>query len=305
MGIFWGFVLVWAGLAYLGASFGWWDYSKAAELWLYWPLALIFGGLSVLLRGRKFGWAILTSLLLVMTFIIYDLSFASRPLVFNDGWRSQYGQGGEVREEGLSTDKDARAKDIKYKIRVGAIRADISGITAKALDGNFVSSVMGIRKESSLYGETQLIELTNEGQRGPVMWFGRKVENRLSLSFSSELPISLEADCGASELNFDLSEYILRRVQLSAGASNIRLKIGEKTENGARVAISSGASAIKIELPKSLGVRIKSDDGLSSNTFAGFVKDGEYHKNEGYDTATQKIDIVLQTGVSSVEVVQY
>lgn len=305
MGILWGFVLIWSGAAYLGASLGWWDYAKASELWLYWPLILIFGGLSILLRGRKYSWAVMTALMLVATFVIYDLSFASRPLFFNESWRANYGQGAEARKESFTVEKDSAAKDIKYKIKVGAIEADIAGTTEKALEGDFTSSVMDLKRSSNLYGETQLIELTNEGQRGPVRWFGRKMENRLSLALSKDLPVSLEVDCGASSLDFNLAEYVIRRVQLSAGASDINLRLGGLIENDARIVLSGGASSVKIELPKSLGARIKSDDGLSSNNFSGFTKSGDYYQNAAYDTAEKKIEIVLQTGVSSIEVTQY
>jgi hypothetical protein len=305
MGIFWGFALIWGGFAYLGASLGWWGYVEAGNIWLYWPLALIFGGLSAILRGRKYSWVIMTATLLVTTFLIYDLSFAETPLLFNNTWRESYGQETEVKEEEFTVEKEAGAKDIKYKIKAGAIEANVSGITDKALSGQYSSTFMGLSRNSSLFGDTQLIELSGDSFRGRMMWLGRKLQNKLDLTLANDVPVSLETDCGASELNFDLSEYIVRRVQLSAGASDIYLKLGEKVENEAVAKISSGASNINIEVPKSIGVRIKSSDGLTANDFAGFVKKGDYYENEAYQSATKKIDIVLETGASAVEVRQY
>jgi hypothetical protein len=305
MGIFWGFALIWIGISYFGASLGWWDYAKASEIWLYWPLALIFGGFSAILRGKKFGWLFLGGLFIASSFLIYDLTFASQPLLFNKSWQQKYGREVSVTEKEINVEKDQAAEGISYKFKLGAINADISGVTEKALQGKLTSSFMGLDQKSSLYDKTQIVEVNSESISGPMLWFGRKVQNNLQASFNSELPISLELDCGASDVSLNLSEYILKDLSVSTGASNIYLKIGEKVENGARAEISTGASSVNIEVPKNIGVRIKSNDGMTANQFSGFVKNGDYYENEAYVSAEKKIQIVLKTGVSSVRVSQY
>jgi hypothetical protein len=305
MGIFWGFVLVWAGLAYLGASMGWWDYANASELWLYWPLILIFGGLSAILRGSKYAWAVLTFLLLITTYLIYDLSFASTPYLLDNNWRAKLGREVNVREESFELERDLSAELVKYKIKVGAINGDIKGTTDMALVGKFTSNFLGLSRESSTLNKTQLIELTGENSHGPMMWFGRKFQNKLELALTKEVPVALEVDCGASSLDFDLSEYTLSSFTLSAGASDIYLKLGEKIKNGALIEIKGGASATELEIPKNIGARIKSDDGLTANDFQGFTKQGEYYVNEAYESAAIKVDITFQTGASAMMVKQY
>jgi len=305
MGIFWGFALIWIGISYFGASLGWWDYAKASEIWLYWPLALIFGGFSAILRGKKLGWLFLGGLFIASSFLIYDLTFASQPLLFNKSWQQKYGREVSVTEKEMNVEKDQVADLINYKFKLGAINADISGVTKGALQGKLTSSFMGLTQKSALYDKTQLVEVGSESTSGPMFWFGRKVQNNLQVSLNNELPISLELDCGASDVSLNLSEYILKDLSISTGASNIYLKIGERVENEARAEISTGVSSVNIEVPKSIGVRIKSDDGMTSNQFNGFVKKGDYYENEAYDSAEKKIQIVLKTGVSAVRVSQY
>jgi len=70
--------------------------------------------------------------------------------------------------------------------------------------------------------------------------------------------------------------------------------------------VSTGASDVTIEVPNNAACHIKSDSGLSSNTFDGFNKmnNGEYETG-GFDSAKNKIYIHISGGISDFKVHRY
>jgi len=244
----------------------------------------------------------MTMLMLISSFFIYEISFSDNPYFLNKNWRQNQEK---FIEKDLATERAEGVEGINYKLLLGANETNISGTTQKALEGRFVSNFLDFTVKSSVPSKTQLIELENSGQNEQTVWFNRGLTNKLEVALNKDLPIALEINAGASTLNLDLSEYILRNFLLSSGASDIYVKIGEKVVDGSRMEINTGASSLKIDVPKSIGVRIKSDDGLSAKEFAEFTKLGDYYQNQAYETAEKKIDIVLKTGVSSIVVRLY
>lgn len=306
MNIFWGFALIWVGLAYMGSSFGWWDFARASEIWMYWPLILIFGGLSALLKGRKYAWAVLVALLLVTTYFIYDISYSDNPLlVRNQSW-FRYESGNEYREEEFKVEHVEGSEEILYKINLGATEANISGSTSEALVGKYSSNYAELKRTSALNGDIQQVEVSNENINRPMMWIGHRIKNKVDLSLAKDKPIAIEARVGAASADFDLSEYILNRFLISGGATDLSLRLGSLVNEQTDVVVSAGASSIEIEVPKTVGVSIEMDAGATATNFPGFTKTSDKHyQNSAFSTAAKKIYIVFKTGASSVEVREY
>lgn len=95
-------------------------------------------------------------------------------------------------------------------------------------------------------------------------------------------------------------------MQIDSGVSFSEIKIGNKS-NQASISIKSGASSFKISIPKNAAIKVTNNSGLSSNNFekAGLQKDGSIYQSKNYGTATQKIDLVFETGASSIDLEQY
>ena len=108
-----------------------------------------------------------------------------------------------------------------------------------------------------------------------------------------------------AEHNFDFSKFKMSQVNIDAGASSIKLKLGD-LYSFTKVSVDAGASSIKIEIPKASGCEIKSDNFLSDKNFTGFNKidDGTY-RTSGFENALNKIMIVIDAGVSSIDVKRY
>ena len=72
------------------------------------------------------------------------------------------------------------------------------------------------------------------------------------------------------------------------------------------VSAETGASKVKISIPKNVACQIKVDSGLSSNDFDGFTKrDENTYQTDNFDDARNKLVINLEGGLSKFEVKRY
>ena len=110
---------------------------------------------------------------------------------------------------------------------------------------------------------------------------------------------------GASMSSLDLSDYKIQSVSLESGASSVYLKLGNKQEI-TKVEFEGGMSTFTAEIPESAGCRIHNESGLSANDFEGFNEISEnIYETPGYSKAKQKIEMNIESGVSTIKVKRY
>ena len=89
------------------------------------------------------------------------------------------------------------------------------------------------------------------------------------------------------------------------GASKLKIKLGDKNDN-IRVKLEAGVSKIEIMIPESSGCDIHSETVLSNKHFNGFNKISSGHfRTANFDSASNKIYLSFNTGVSSIRVNRY
>jgi hypothetical protein len=71
------------------------------------------------------------------------------------------------------------------------------------------------------------------------------------------------------------------------------------------VFIDAAAATIDIELPKDVGCEIYCNNRLGKAHFDGFIKKGDAMRTDNFDTASKKVYINLDSGVSSIDVRRY
>jgi len=110
---------------------------------------------------------------------------------------------------------------------------------------------------------------------------------------------------GASMSSLDLSSYKIQSVSLESGASSVYLKLGNQQEI-TKVEFEGGMSKFTAEIPESAGCRIHNESGLSANDFEGFNEVSEnVYETPGYSKAKQKIEMNIESGVSTIKVKRY
>lgn len=129
--------------------------------------------------------------------------------------------------------------------------------------------------------------------------------NRFDISLNKNPIYDFELNLGASELNFDFSEYKVSDVEINSGASNIDIKLGELYDS-TYVVISTGVSKIRIGIPNNSGCRLECESVLTLRDFDGFVKkSSNVYETSNYSSAENNIEIEFEGAMSEFEVYRY
>ena len=124
-----------------------------------------------------------------------------------------------------------------------------------------------------------------------------------TFGLNPEVPISLRLDTGASDMRLDLSKLKVTRLRLSTGASSTVMTLPADAGH-TRVDVESGAASLRIRVPEGVAARIRVSGGLSSTSVdrSRFPRSGGVYQSPDYDSAVNKAEIRVETGVGSVSV---
>jgi hypothetical protein len=110
---------------------------------------------------------------------------------------------------------------------------------------------------------------------------------------------------GACKLLLDLTPYKTEKIDVDAGVSMIRIKLGDRSEK-TQVRVKTGVSSVRIDVPSSVGCEIRDNAHVGSTSYDGFSETGDgYWRSENFASASKKIYIDVQTGVTSVRIERY
>jgi len=87
------------------------------------------------------------------------------------------------------------------------------------------------------------------GKQNQFRWFKKNYKNRTAIELNTNPSWILDFNLGASAMDFDLTPYDIKKLNIDMGAASLRLKLGVP-KNETRVIINAGASSIKISVPQ-------------------------------------------------------
>lgn len=258
MRYFWALTLFVIGSAFLGAEFELWGYDSINKIWQFWPLILVFGGLSLLVKGLKYAWAIMMVFFVASLILIYGVAFTDYDF---GGLRKEIEREVERKEIVIRSDEEIDSQEVT--IKSGAINFNVGGISEDLVSGYLDSEIMKPIVTTKIENRIAKSEIFTEGIKG--FWFGGFIfKNQMRLSFDPALPLSLKFQAGASDLKLDLADYLMKELSIDAGASSIVINLGEVTQKEFIIDAKTGASSIKINIPADYNVKIDSESALSS-----------------------------------------
>jgi hypothetical protein len=120
---------------------------------------------------------------------------------------------------------------------------------------------------------------------------------------SQAVPLSLIFETGANDARLDLTDLNVREIRLHTGASSTTIDLPERTPF-TLLDIDSGAASVKVRVPKGVSAMVRVNAALSGVRVDTnrFPKSGNVYKSADWDTAACKAEIVVETGVGSIEV---
>jgi hypothetical protein len=259
---------------------------------LFWGLLLLIAG--AILLGNNLGYFSFDARLLWPLFIILLGVYI---LI----GRSFSGRAMESKHVSLPLDG---AKSAVIHVEHGAGQIRISGAAGKdeLLSGDFGYMELTSQKSGDKLS-ARLKTTLSGGMIWMFPWNWNSRGHEWDFALNSMIPLTLDIDTGASENRLDLSEIKLDKLDLDTGASSTSI-ILPKNAGHSRVEISCGAASVNIEIPEGVAADIRSDSGLADISIdeRRFPRSGKHYISPDYDTATNKVDIRLETGVSSIKV---
>ena len=196
------------------------------------------------------------------------------------------------------------AEEVRYakiKIQHGAGKLDVrtSENLSLLVEGEFRG---GVVQEVSKIGEDQNVTLRIASDNIPFNWTPG-VSMDWNIRLNGKIPMSLQFETGAADVNLDLSELIVRELKFSSGASSSKILMPKKAGK-THAKIETGAASVVIKIPDGVGAIIRAQGGLSSIMIdpQKFVKKGKEYFSPGWETAENKIDLSVEVGVGSIEI---
>lgn len=298
--IFWGVLLVLIGVLFILKNtevifFSW------HTLWNLWPALLILWGIS-LIPIKDWIKVVLSIITVIITF------FAVQQYGKNDNWNwhFRYNDDNDNTEyndtisQNMSEDMDSLVKYANLVLNIGVGDFTIDDTTSKLVELDRTGSQGKYNMTSEDSDSTRTIKLSLE--KGE---FKGEVKNTVKMKMNPYPIWDLELNVGAAEVNFDLSPYKTRKVNIQGGASNVEVKLGSAYPE-TNVDIEAGAASITVRIPKGSGCEITTNTFLASKNFDGFNKiDNHHYQTEGYKTAANKIHINMEAGMASIDVERY
>jgi len=321
---FWGAILVALGVLMLGVVNDWFQFEVSMrEIAKYWPILIIIGGIAVFFTPKRTVFNPTTALLVAFAIplAIYNASTAAIDNVkaeFNDDFDFDVemddnftfdtdSMNSSNSSQNFSVAFDPSVQEVNLEIGGGAAEFFLSEASSSdvfSADTKLFKNKFNLEDEKK--GTTQDISFKMSSKNGSDNFhIGKGMNNDVNLKLSKAPIWNLDLGIGAGELKFDLSDYKVKDIKMETGAADISLKMGNKLKES-KVRIESGVAKVKILVPQNAACQIKMDGALNTKDFDGFSKSSSRTwKTENFETASNKIYLEINSGLSAVSVERY
>ncbi len=130
-------------------------------------------------------------------------------------------------------------------------------------------------------------------------------DNTVNIQLNDSVAWDVNLKFGAGEGKFDLSGYVVEKLQMNTGAADVKLKLGNRSALS-EVGIKAGVASVEVQVPKNAAVEIIATGALNATEFPGFDKvEKNRYRSPGYNESENRITISYKGGLSSLKIEQY
>jgi hypothetical protein len=262
--LFWGLILVLIGILFLIDNLDIFD----VDFWnLLWPLLIIVLGLWVL-------------------------------------WSATLGRPEVTVEEAVIPLEGATRARVRVRHGAGRLRIYAGTEPDQLLAGTFGG---GLEYQSRRTGDELDVRMRVRHiswSFRPFPWLvGTQSARDWSFGLNSQIPLALELETGAGESRLDLSDLQVTELRIQTGANSTDLLLPAHAGQ-TRARIDAGVASATIRVPPDVAARIRAEGGLTSVDVdqQRFPRSGRTYVSPDYETAVNKIDLDVQTGVGSIRI---
>ncbi|MBC7234713.1 MAG: hypothetical protein H5T69_02645 [Chloroflexi bacterium] len=205
-------------------------------------------------------------------------------------------------EEALLLLEGADEAHIRLKHSAGGLAVTSGTRPGELLQGTFAG---GVRIWREFLGNTLRIDLrTPWGRFWPwFFWAGRGHGLDWDIKLNADVSTALYVETGASRSELDLEE-----MQLVEGVFKIGVGSAQMTLPGragfSRVLIESGMASVMVQVPAGVAARIRPQGGCATIIVdeRRFPRAGSLYCSPDYESAENKVDLILKAGISIVDI---
>lgn len=262
--IFWAMILIAMGFLFLLNNLGLFD----TNLWnFFWPTLLVVLGIWFLVGSRT------------------ETS-------------------GFAMEEGSVDLGDAERASIVIKHGAGRMKLDASAKEGKLVSGTFAN---GLNAQVNRINTGLDVVLKPNRRDFPEMffpgyWIGGRGLN-WDFGLAKEIPLNLVFETGGADTELDFTDLQVKDLVLKTGASSTEIKLPSKAGRTS-FKLEAGAASVSIRIPEGVAARVETEAGLASISVDQnrFPKQGGIYQSQDYESAPNKVDIHIETGLASIEI---
>ena len=297
--IFWGVILILIGVLFTLENFNLIDFS-VRELWRLWPVVLVLWGISIIPVDK---WIRLGLVLLVLTgsvFFLLDQAVEWENEQSQDIEWSANEQTENYQEFYITNDDSTAFATLNMEAAAGSF--SLHNVTDSLL--YFTQKTTGIQYKYFVTKTGERVKINIETANSHV-GINNKNENKVKIKLNEDPLWNINLEVGAAAVNFDLSPFKVKKVDLESGAASLKLKLGDKYPE-TRVSIDAGASEIVVKIPKESGCDLEVSAVFSGKKLNGFEKvDHGHYQTANFNSAANKVYLEINAAVSSYSIIRY
>jgi hypothetical protein len=320
-----GVLLIVLGLFIFGLTNDWFSFEVTIrQIARFWPLFIVAGGLAVFLNDKKTIYNPLTALLIAFAIPLGIYHGTARAIddvktEIEDGFNIDMHANDEEDDDysfknsdttgmskSIAVPFDAKIQNVNLEFKGGAAEFFLSESDASnTFETESNNKITNFTLDDEKNGVSQEINVDMELKNRHIRLGKKELNNDVNLKLNKAPVWDIDLSIGAGKLDFDLADYKVKNIDLKTGAADVSLKVGSKMPE-TTINIESGVASINLDVPKEIGCEVRMDGALNSNDFTGFTKvSSGLWQTENYKSASKKIIIKLESGLSAVDIDRY
>jgi len=259
----------------------------------FWGTVIVVAGVLLLLRNLgifNFNfWALFWPVMLVLLGVWLVLG----PVLFRN-------ETPELQQAAVAL-QGASSASVRVHHGAGRLRISAGDHPAQVVSGEFYG---GLRHSERLSGSELQVDMhTPDVTSFGFPWAFNTRGLDWTFTLNRDVPLRLKLETGASENVIDLRDLRVSEVELSTGASSTDITLPANA-GLTRFKVESGAASVIVRVPEGVAGHIKVSSGLASIKVAPrFARLNDIYESADFATATNRVEISVETGVASVEII--
>lgn len=282
-------ILIGLGVIFLLNNLGLLEWDVWWTLLRIWPVFLIAIGID-LLFGRRSTWGSLLALVLIVAVFAVGIWLAWQPI-----------PGAAVTEERIT---QALEGSRRAKVTIGR-SVGIVQIGPISDSRNLVEGTLGFyrgekaKRDFRRQVDEAIFALQSHGQ---VLMGSASEQHAWQLKLNESVPLALEVNTAAGELDLDLSRLQLEELEVSLALGRSEVFLPGEGRFSAKVSGAMGQTIVYI--PEDMEARIRFSTGLVSKAVPSRYREvgDKVFESPGYNKAESRMDLEIRMAFGSVEI---